>query len=286
MIRAVAVALGVAVSVMAQQPQPATSSIDTSSWNVPFPSFKIAGPIYYVGTAELSAYLVTTPQGHILIDGGLPEGAPLIADAIRGVGFKVEDVEVLVTTQAHFDHVGSLAALQKMSGGKVMVMRGDAELVEAGGKGDYLFGDQYQFPAVKVDRVLKDGDTVVVGGVTLKAIHTPGHTKGCTTWTTTIREDGRDLVVVFPGSTSVNPGTVLPTMPTYPTVGADYDRTFAIQAALSPDIWLGAHASFFNLAEKRARQQAGGANPFIDPEGWKKSVAARRQNHEKLKKQN
>jgi metallo-beta-lactamase class B len=179
--------------------------------------------------------------------------------------------------------VGSLAALQKMSGGKVMVMRGDADLVEAGGKGDFLFGDDSTFPPAKVDRVLKDGDTVVLGGVTLKAIHTPGHTKGCTTWTTTIEEGGRDLLVVFPGSTTANPGTVLPSMPTYPTVGADYDRTFAIQAALSPDIWLGAHASFFGLAEKRARQQAGGPNPFIDPEGWKKSVAARKANHDKLK---
>jgi metallo-beta-lactamase class B len=283
MIRAASLALMVSISVTAQPPQ-APTSIDTSNWNVPFPPFKVAGPIYYVGTAELGAYLVTTPQGHILIDGGLPESAPLIADAIRKAGFKVEDIEVLLTTQAHFDHVGSLAALQKMSGGKVMVMQGDADLVEAGGKGDFLFGDDSTFPPAKVDRVLKDGDTVVLGGVTLKAIHTPGHTKGCTTWTTTVKDGGRDLFVVFPGSTTANPGTVLPSMPTYPTVGADYDRTFAIQAALSPDIWLGAHASFFGLAEKRARQQAGGPNPFIDPEGWKKSVAARKANHEKLKR--
>ena len=283
MIRAALLALIVTTSVTAQPPQPSGSPIDTSNWNTPFPPFKIAGPIYYVGTAELGAYLITTPQGHILIDGGLPEGAPVIADAIRKAGFTVEDIEVLLTTQAHFDHVGSLAALQKMSGGAVMVMQGDVDLVEAGGKGDFLFGNDSTFPPVKVDRVLKDGDTVVLGGVTLKAIHTPGHTKGCTTWTTTITDEGRGLLVVFPGSTTANPGTVLPSMPTYPTVGADYDRTFAIQAALSPDIWLGAHASFFNLADKRARQQAGGPNPFIDPEGWKKSVATRLANHEKLK---
>jgi len=283
MLRAAILALLVTAGVTTQQPPPSSSAIDTSNWNVPFPPFKVAGPIYYVGTAELAAYLVTTPQGHILIDGGLPESAPLIAEAIGKAGFKVEDVEVLLTTQAHFDHVGSLAALQKMSGGKVMVMTGDAALVEAGGKGDYLFGDKLLFPPAKVDRVLKDGDTVVLGGVTLKAMHTPGHTKGCTTWTTTIRDGGKDLLVVFPGSTSVNAGTVLPSMPTYPTVGADYDRTFAIQAALSPDIWLGAHASFFGLAEKRERQKAGGPNPFIDPEGWKTSVATRRANHETLK---
>ena len=282
MIRAAFLALVVTMGATAQQALP-SSSFDTSNWNVPFPPFNVAGPIYYVGTAELGAFLVTTPQGHILIDGGLPESAPVVADAIRKAGFKVEDVEVLLTTQAHFDHVGSLAALQKMSGAKVMVMQGDADLVEAGGKGDYLFGNDLTFPPAKVDRVLRDGDTVVLSGLTLKAIHTPGHTKGCTTWITTIKEGGRDLVVVFPGSTSVNPGTVLPSMPSYPTVGADYDRTFAIQAALSPDIWLGAHGSFFGLAEKRARQQAGGPNPFIDPEGWKTSVATRRANHQKLK---
>ena len=139
---------------------------------------------------------------------------------------------MLLTTQAHFDHVGSLAALQKASGGKVMVMKGDAALVEAGGKGDYLFGDRQPFPAVKVDRVLRDGDTVTLGGITLKAVLTPGHTKGCTTWTTEIADGGRPLKVLFAGSTGVNPGTVLPSMPTYPAIGADYDRAFRVQAAL------------------------------------------------------
>lgn len=138
---------------------PAARQFDTSTWNLPFEPFAVAGPVHYVGTSELAAYLIVTPQGHVLIDGGLPESAPLIERSIRQLGFKVEDVEVLLTTQAHFDHVGSLAALQKASGGKVMVMEGDAALVQAGGKGDYLFGDRLPFPAVKVDRVLKDGDT-------------------------------------------------------------------------------------------------------------------------------
>ena len=257
---------------------------DTSRWNLPFAPFTIAGPVHYVGTSELAAYLITTPAGHVLIDGGLPESAPLIERSIRQLGFKVEDVEVLLTTQAHFDHVGSLAAMQKASGGKVMVMSGDAALVEAGGKGDYLFGDRLPFPHVKVDRVLTDGDTVPLGGITLKAVLTPGHTKGCTTWTTEIADAGRTLKVVFAGSTGVNPGTVLPSMPTYPTIGADYDRAFQVQAALTPDIWLAAHASLFGLEEKRKKQQAGGPNPFIDPAGWKRSVEARRQSHAELLK--
>lgn len=263
---------------------PAARQFDTSTWNLPFEPFAVAGPVHYVGTSELAAYLIVTPQGHVLIDGGLPESAPLIERSIRQLGFKVEDVEVLLTTQAHFDHVGSLAALQKASGGKVMVMEGDAALVQAGGKGDYLFGDRLPFPAVKVDRVLKDGDTVTLGGITLKAALTPGHTKGCTTWTTAIAEGGRTLNVLFAGSTGVNPGTVLPSMPTYPTIGADYDRAFRVQASLSPDIWLAAHASLFGLADKREKQKAGGPNPFIDPEGWKQSVENRRKAHAALLK--
>jgi metallo-beta-lactamase class B len=263
---------------------PVAGQFDTSSWNRPYPPFTVAGPVHYVGTSELGAYLITTPAGHVLIDGGLPESAPLIERSIRDLGFKIDAVEVLLITQAHFDHVGSLAALQKASGGKVMVMTGDAALVEAGGKGDFLFGDGQLFPKVKVDRVLQDGDTVTLGGITLKAVLTPGHTKGCTTWTTEIADAGRRYKVLFAGSTGVNPGTVLPSMPTYPAIGADYDRAFRAQAALTPDIWLAAHASLFGLADKREKQKAGGPNPFIDPDGWKQSVESRRAAHAELQK--
>jgi metallo-beta-lactamase class B len=176
-------------------------------WNRPVAPFRIVANIHYVGTNELAAYLLTTPAGHILIDGGLPESAPLIEQSIRQLGFKVEDVKVLLTTQAHFDHVGSMAALAKASGGQVMVMVGDQEIVERGGKGDYLFGDKATFAPAKVTRVLRDGAPVSLGNTTLTAHATPGHTRGCTTWTTTVEEDGRQLLVVFPGSTTVNPGT-------------------------------------------------------------------------------
>lgn len=258
---------------------------DTSSWNRPYPPFTVTGPVHYVGTSELAAYLITTPSGHVLIDGGLPESAPLIERSLRDLGFKVDDVEVLLITQAHFDHVGSLAGLQKASGGKVMVMTGDAALVEAGGKGDFLFGDGQLFPKVKVDRVLQDGDTVTLGGITLTAVLTPGHTKGCTTWTTEIADAGRRYKVLFAGSTGVNPGTVLPSMPTYPAIGADYDRAFQVQAALAPDIWLAAHAGLFGLHDKREKQKAGSPNPFVDPAGWKQSVESRRAAHALLLKQ-
>jgi len=252
-------------------------------WNQPAPAFRILGNIHYVGTNELAAYLLTTPEGHILIDGGLPESAPLIEASIRKLGFKVEDVKILLTTQAHFDHVGSLAALAKDSGGQVMVMVGDQEIVEQGGKGDYLFGDKPSFPATQVARVLRDGTPVTLGGTTLKAIATPGHTRGCTTFTTSVEEDGRPLLVVFPGSTSVNPGTRLVKHESYPGIKADYEQTFATLSSLAPDVFLGAHTGFFDLAGKRERLLKGEKpNPFIDPAGYKKWIQEMKSRFDKL----
>ena len=252
-------------------------------WNQPAPAFRILGNIHYVGTNELAAYLLTTPEGHILIDGGLPESAPLIEASIRKLGFKVEDVKILLTTQAHFDHVGSLAALAKDSGGQVMVMVGDQEIVEQGGKGDYLFGDKPSFPATQVARVLRDGTPVTLGGTTLQAIATPGHTRGCTTFTTSVEEDGRPLLVVFPGSTSVNPGTRLVKHESYPGIKADYEQTFATLSSLAPDVFLGAHTGFFDLAGKRERLLKGEKpNPFIDPAGYKKWIQEMKSRFDKL----
>ena len=252
-------------------------------WNQPAPAFRILGNIHYVGTNELAAYLLTTPEGHILIDGGLPESAPLIEASIRKLGFKVEDVKILLTTQAHFDHVGSLAALAKDSGGQVMVMVGDQEIVEQGGKGDYLFGDKPSFPATQVARVLRDGTPVTLGGTTLIAIATPGHTRGCTTFTTSVEEDGRPLLVVFPGSTSVNPGTRLVKHESYPGIKADYEQTFATLSSLAPDVFLGAHTGFYDLAGKRERLLKGEKpNPFIDPAGYKKWIQEMKSRFDKL----
>jgi metallo-beta-lactamase class B len=138
-------ALAVVLSVLAVS----ALALDTDDWSRPTEPFRVVGTVHYVGTAELGAYLITSSEGHILIDGGLPSSAVPIEASIRKLGLDPKEIRILLTTQAHFDHVGSLAALQKASGGQVMVMEGDAELVAAGGKGDYLFGDRYTFPAVK-----------------------------------------------------------------------------------------------------------------------------------------
>jgi len=211
-----AAALLVAVAtVAAQQPAPAPAAAAApdggNPWTIPVAPFTIVAPIHYVGTKDLAAYLITTPAGHILIDGAVPSMAGEIEKSIRTLGFKPEDIKILLTTQAHYDHVGTLAHFQKLSKASVRVMEGDDRLVADGGKSDYLFGGraETQFAPVKVDVVLKDGDTVSLGGVTLTAIRTPGHTRGCATYTMSVVDKGRTYAVVFPGSTTVNGGTRL-----------------------------------------------------------------------------
>lgn len=262
-------AVGLGLVLGAGHPSGAQTPAERPDWNRPVEPFRIIGNISYVGTNELAAYLLTTPEGAVLIDGGLPESAPVIEAAIVKLGVKVEDIRVLLTTQAHFDHVGSLAELAVKSGGRVMVMAGDADLVERGGHGDYLFGDSQPFPPVKVNRVLHDGDTVTLGGTTLVAHLTPGHTRGCTTWTTTVRDDGLTYAVVFAGSTTVNPGTRLVNRPSYPGIRADYERAFRVLGGMHPDVFFGAHTGFFDFDAKRTQQVAGASrSPFIDPDGF------------------
>ena len=239
-------------------------------WNAPFEPLRIVGNVHYVGTGELAVYLITTPEGHVLIDGGFDETTPLILESIRKLGFQPEDVEILLTTQAHMDHVGSMASLKKATGAKVMAMAGDAELLERGGKGDFAFGDSFSFPPVKVDRVLRDGDVVSIGGTTLTARHTPGHTRGCTTWLMTARDGAVAREVVFAGSLSVNPPVRLVVNESYPGIARDYERSFAFMRELKVDVFLGAHAAFFQLHDKAARLRRGETpNPFVDAAGFR-----------------
>jgi metallo-beta-lactamase class B len=252
----------------------------TPAWTDPQAPFRLAGPIYYVGTAELAAFLIHTPQGHILIDGGTPETAPLIQKSITGLGFKLEDIRILLTTQAHFDHVGTHAHFKKLSGARVEAMAADAKLLRDGGKSDYLFGDnpKYHFPRMAVDRTLKDGDIVTIGGIRLTARHTPGHTPGSATYVMDINEGGKDLKVVFAASTSVNPGTRLVKDPSYPGILEDYRKTFGVLESLKPDIFLSGHGSFFGLQRKRAAM----AQAWIDPKGYADLIARKKKDFEAI----
>jgi metallo-beta-lactamase class B len=255
-----------------------------AAWTQATKPFRLAGPIHYVGTAELAAFLIHTPQGHILIDGAVPAAAPAIEKSIRDLGFKPEDIRLLLTTQAHFDHVGTHAHFKKLSGGIVQAMDGDAQLLRSGGKTDYLFGKDpnFHFPPMAVDRVLKDGDIITLGGERLTARKTPGHTPGSTTFLMEVNEGGKIYQVVFAASTSVNPGTRLSKDPSYPGILEDYRKTFDTLASLKPDVFVSGHASFFGLERKRAAIKA--QNPaaaFVDPAGYQKLIAQKRADFEK-----
>ena len=279
--------------VAAQQPgatpvpsRPPAAADRANPWTTPVAPFTVVAPIHYVGTQDLAVYLITTPAGHILIDGAVPSMAAEIEKSIAALGFKVEDIKILLTTQAHFDHVGTLAHIQKRSKASVRIMQGDERLIADGGRSDYLFAAQAdtRYEPVKVDVVLKDGDTVSLGGVTLTALRTPGHTPGCATYTMSVTDKGRTYAVVFPGSTTVNPGTRLVKNPSYPGIADDYRRTFERLAGLKPDIYLAAHASAFDLERKRARLPAEGVAAFVDPEGYRRLHAQKREAFEALVK--
>jgi metallo-beta-lactamase class B len=259
----------------AQQPLPPGVPETYRAFFEPAEPLKIVGPIHFVGTRDLGIYLIATKAGHILIDGGMPTSAPLIEASIRKLGFKPEEIRVLLITQGHVDHVGTLAHFKKLSGAQVALMSPDDELVKSGGKTDFLFAadERFRFEPVTADRVLKDGDVVELGGVKLTARHTPGHTRGTTSWLTTVEDSGKSYRVVFPGSTSVNPGARLVQNPSYPGIADDYRRSFRLLESLKPDIFLGAHVGVFDMDAKRPRAANDGAKAWVDPEGYVRYLA-------------
>ena len=250
-----------------------------SDWTEPFPSFRIAGNLYYVGSKGLASYLVATSQGHILINSALEANVPLIRASVEKLGFKFADVKILLISHAHWDHNAGSAAVKALTGATYMVMDGDVSVVESGGKTDFQYGNVpgSQFPPTKVDRVLRDGDEVKLGGAGLVARLTPGHTKGCTTWTLKVEEAGKTYDVVIVGSPNVNPGYQLVRNVAYPQIAGDFERTFRVLKALPCDIFLGAHGSYFDLDTKYAHMKERGPGAFVDPDGYRTYVAEREQ---------
>ena len=235
-------------------------------WHRPFPAFKIAGNLYYVGTADLAVYLINTPQGNIVINSDFKEDVPLIHKSIEQLGFKYADTKIILISHAHGDHDEGVGVIKQETGAKLMVMDADVPSVESMAPGR---------PGAHVDRVLHDGDTVELGGAKLIARLTPGHTKGCTTWTMQVQEGGRTLNAVIIGSPNVNPGYILVGNQNYPQIAQDYVKTFQVLKALPCDLFLGAHGAYFGLKAKYEKIKAGGANPLIDPGGYKAYVAER-----------
>jgi len=248
-------------------------------WTEPFPPFKIAGNLYYVGSKGLANYLITTSQGHILINSDLEENVPLIRASVEKLGFKFSDIKILLISHAHWDHNAASDSLKKLTGAKYMVMDADVPVVESGGKTDFQYGNDPTslYPPTKVDRVLHDGDEVKLGGAVLVAHLTPGHTKGCTTWTMKVKEAGKTSNVVVIGSPNVNPGYRLVNNAAYPQIAADYEKMFRVLKSLPCDIFLGAHGNYFDMETKYARLKERGPAAFVDPEGYKKYVADKEQ---------
>jgi metallo-beta-lactamase class B len=249
-------------------------------WTMPFPPFHIAGNLYYVGSKGLASYLIVTPQGNILINSDLEANVPMIKASVEKLGFKFKDTKILLISHAHWDHDAGSAKIKQMTGAKYMVMDADVDVVESGGKTDFQYGNDpgSLYPPTKVDRVLHDGDEVKLGGTVLVAHLTPGHTKGCTTWTMKVAEGGKtydSVIVGSPNVGSANVGVVFKLINNvaYPQIAQDFERMFRVLKSLPCDIFLGAHGEYFGMEEKYARMRQGSATPFIDPEGYKRFVA-------------
>jgi metallo-beta-lactamase class B len=245
-------------------------------WEEPADPVRIIGPIYFVGTKGLGVFLFTTSEGHILMNTGMPSSGTMIVDAIRKLGFKPEDIKLMINGHAHIDHAGAFAYLKQQFGSQLAVMKDDVAAMESGDKDDFKYANDFVYPGVKVDRVLRDGDTIKMGDVLLTAYHTPGHTRGATTWVANIVAEGKAYVVAFPDGAGFNPGYRVANNPSYPGITADFRRTHHALEMLKPDIWLAQHNEYYDLEGKRQRAQTEGVKAWMDPEGYRRWVAEKK----------
>lgn len=237
-------------------------------WNAPAEPFHLIDNVYYVGTGGLASYLFKTQDGLIVLDGALPESVPQIKEHIQQLGFKLSDVKIILNSHAHFDHSGGLAQLKKDTGARLYAMEGDVSALEGG----FYLGSESEkgmgAPPVKVDKVLQDGDTVSLGGFTLKAHLTPGHSRGCTSWGATVHDQGKPYELLVFCSATVAANRITPPLQ-YPGIVEDYRKTFAKTKAMKVDVFLAPHPEFFDMAGKRAQLKDGAPNPFINPGEFK-----------------
>jgi metallo-beta-lactamase class B len=245
-------------------------------WDEPAEPAKIVGPIHFVGTKGLGAFLITTSEGHILMNTGMPESGSVMVESIRKLGFKPEDIKLMIGGHAHADHAGAFAYFKQRFGAPLAVMKDDVAAMESGGMNDFKYGNDLSYPSVKVDRILRDGDVIRMGEVVLTAHHTPGHTRGATTWVANIVDGGKPYVVVFPDGAGFNPGYRVAKNPSYPGITEDYRRTHHFLEMLKPDIWLAQHNEYYDLEGKLARAKTDGVKAWIDPEGYRRFIAGKK----------
>lgn len=239
-----------------------------ADWSEPFPGHRVIGNLYAVGTAGLSVYLITSDDGHILINTGMEDSTPLIRENIESMGYRLEDVRILLTMQAHWDHTAALAEIKEIAGAEMWATEGDGRVLEDGGFSDPHFGGRVSFEPVEVDRIISDGEIIELGDIRLRVHHHPGHTEGSSSYSMQVTEDGRDYNVVVANMGTINDGKRLVVDPTYPGVADDFARTYAAQKAMDVDVWVAAHGGQYGLLDKYQPGQEYSPDTFVDPEGF------------------
>ncbi len=244
-----------------------------TEWSKPYPPFRIAGNLYYVGTYDLACYLVATPQGNILVNTGLAASAPLIKANIEALGFKFSDIKILLTTQAHYDHMGAMAAIKKQTGAQMMVNEKDSDVMEDGGRSDYALGGKAPtFEPLRADRLLRDGDTIKLGDIRMVMLHHPGHTKGSCSFLFKVKDDRRSYRVLLANMPTIVTEKAFSEIPEYPDIAKDYAYTLNAMKKLSFDIWLSSHASQFGLHRKHKPGENYNPSAFIDRKGYDAAI--------------
>jgi metallo-beta-lactamase class B len=257
-----------------------------SDWVKPYPPFRIAGNLYYVGTYDLGCYLITTKKGNILINTGTAVSPTLIKNSIEQLGFNFTDIKILLVMHAHFDHAGGVADIKEQTGAKVMAGAADEDVLESGGKTDYELGKYgVSFKPVKPDRLLHDGDVVKLGDMQIKMLHNPGHTKGSCSYLFTVKDSGRSYRVLIANMPSIITDKKFADITAYPTIQQDYAYTLNAMKNIQFDIWLAAHASQFNLHQKHSPGSAYNPSAFMDKEDYYAELNELQKTYdEKLKK--
>lgn len=248
-------------------------SPSSPEWVIPYKPFRIVGNLYYVGTYDLACYLIVTSKGNILINTGLAASGPMIEANVEKLGFNFKDIRILLTTQAHLDHLGAMAAIKKLTGAKMMVDEKDVKAMEDGGKSDYaLGGPQSSYAPLKADRILHDGDIITLGATKLTMLYHPGHTKGACSFIFNVPDGKKSYRVLIANMPSIVTARKFSEITDYPEITADYAYTLRAMKKLSFDIWLSSHASQFKLHEKHKTGDRYNPAAFIDRKGYDESL--------------
>lgn len=261
---------------------PSTLPYYDVTWSKPYEPFRVAGNLYYVGTHDLACYLVATPEGHMLINSGLAESTPLIQKNVEALGYKFNDIKILLTTHAHYDHVGAFAEIKKMTHAKMMVHEADASVLADGGSSDFALGGKGQtFAPLTADKLLKDGDTVSIGNTKLVVLHHPGHTKGANSFLIDVKDDNRSWKVLIANMPTILRETHILGMPAYPNVAKDYQYTLDALKKLQFDLWVTSHANQFSLHDKHKPGDPYRPEVFSNRKAYDTAIDGFRQEYER-----